>query len=459
MTYRMRIQVLLPVVLVAAVYAGEVRAQQFLPVEKLKLAVDVARFRGYDDTTVTAEVYYSFPQRALTYVRDTSGFAGALDLTVLLWSKDSLVSADRWLVPHIIRDTSVIQTGMNLVGVHKIGLGAGTYRLVLIGRDRNDPGRIDSVGLRFPIAPYGTQKLSLSDLEFATSVRQDAEPGLFYKNTLEVVPNANGLFSGEQPCFVYAEAYNLLAGTDRTDYTVRLAVFDAVNNPVISRDKVRKRTLESNVIVDNVAVHKLRSGTYTAVISVLDTAKQPIAVTAKKFFVYNARLGVDSSLVSGKAGVPTGIYMSMEEPELDREFRWLRYEATDGEKGQYEKLKGADAKRKFLSDFWRRRGNEQREEYMKRVAQANSQYGVLGREGYRTDRGRVLIMYGPPSDYERHPNEPDMRPYEIWSYNDIQGGVIFVFVQRVSGGDYELVHSTHRNELHDENWDRVGNTR
>lgn len=93
--------------------------------------------------------------------------------------------------------------------------------------------------------------------------------------------------------------------------------------------------------------------------------------------------------------------------------------------------------------------------YLARVAHANATYSNLGREGYRTDRGRVFIQYGAPDDYERHPNESDMKPYEIWSYNDIQGGVIFAFVQRNQGGDYELVHSNHRNELHDENWQRI----
>jgi hypothetical protein len=76
----------------------------------------------------------------------------------------------------------------------------------------------------------------------------------------------------------------------------------------------------------------------------------------------------------------------------------------------------------------------------------------MRREGYRSDRGRVHIMYGVPDDVERHPNETDMRPYEVWSYHAIQGGVVFVFVQRSTGGDYELLHSTHRNELHNENW-------
>jgi GWxTD domain-containing protein len=164
--------------------------------------------------------------------------------------------------------------------------------------------------------------------------------------------------------------------------------------------------------------------------------------------------------------------MSMDESELDREFDWARYEARDVEKDQYAKLgkmkdkpteaeqkATLDAKRKFLSDFWRHRPLGVREEYLARVAYANANFRQLAREGYRSDRGRVHIMYGMPDDFERHPNETETRPYEIWNYNNIQGGVYFVFVQKNTAGDYELVHSTHRNELHDENWNRQGITR
>jgi len=117
-------------------------------------------------------------------------------------------------------------------------------------------------------------------------------------------------------------------------------------------------------------------------------------------------------------------------------------------------LQGVDSKRKFLTSFWRRRPTGMRDAYMARVAHANQNFHMMGRKGYRTDRGRVYIVYGPPDDYERHPNEPESRPYEIWTYNSIQGGVEFDFVLRSPGGDYELVNSTHRNELHDTNWQR-----
>lgn len=435
-----------------------VTAQSIAPSEKLRIALDAARFRGPDDTTMAIEVYYSFPERSLEYVKDSSGLRGILDMRIVVRRKDSIVVGDRWMVPHILADSAAKPTVMNLTGLYRLALGEGDYDLTVVGDDRRESNHRDSLVLRLPIRLLGTAKVALSDVEFSSSIRQDAENGPFYKNTFEVIPNASGIFSDAQPCFIYAETYNLLAGNDRSDYTLRLSVLDAVNKQVFSRDKPRKRTVDAAVIVDNVGVHRLRSGTYTLVLSVLDSTGKALTASGKKFYVYNPKLGIDSTLMYAGSELPMGVYVGMEEPEIDREFRWLKYEATSVEVTQLSQLKGVDAKRKFMSDFWRRRTPGKRDEYLGRVGYANDHFASMGREGYRTDRGRVYIMYGPPSDIERHPNESDKRPFEIWSYHDIQGGVIFVFVQRNQGSDYELVHSTHRNELHDENWDRPGIT-
>jgi GWxTD domain-containing protein len=187
-------------------------------------------------------------------------------------------------------------------------------------------------------------------------------------------------------------------------------------------------------------------------VSIVDSSRKTLSTSAKKFFVYNESLGVDTTLALAATGTGSSIFDYMSEGDLDQEFAWSRYERTDQEESQYEALSGVDSKRRFLTEFWGRRPPGLREEYLSRVSYANAQLRVIGREGYRTDRGRVFIVYGPPDDYDRHPNEPGARPYEQWTYHDIQGGVIFVFVQRVSGGQYELVHSTHRNELHDDLW-------
>jgi GWxTD domain-containing protein len=209
---------------------------------------------------------------------------------------------------------------------------------------------------------------------------------------------------------------------------------------------------ESTVLVDQIAVNQLPTGTYVLDVSLIDTGQVVLSRSAKKFFVYNATLGVDTSLVTRAPHNLGNLYAGMSEEELDREFAWARYETNDAERAQYERLSGFQSKSTYLLDLWGRRPLGLRDEYLHRVAFANLNYHVLGRDGYKTDRGRVHIIYGTPDDVERHPNEPESKPYEIWSYHSIQGGVIFVFVQRIEGGEYELVHSTHRNELHDELW-------
>ncbi|MBP1679173.1 MAG: hypothetical protein H6Q29_1084 [Bacteroidetes bacterium] len=447
-------------ILLTVLASGTVQAQAIVPPMPLRVTVDIARFRGGDDRHSFIEMYYAFPRNSLTFTRDSAGYSAGLDMTLRVYQRDSIVVADRWLVPQASAEAVADSPVVNLVGLAQVQLMEGEYVFKLLSRDRFNTQRADSISLRVPVHPVAATGPVLSDVEFASSIRMNPPTqGQFYKNTLEVVPNVGGIFTEEQRCFYYAEAYNLVRGTDTTDYMLRTTVFDAVGREMLSREKPKRRPGESSVIADQFGVGRLKTGTYALVLSLLDTAGKVITTSGKKFYVYNSQLGVDSSMLSAAANLPMNIYMAMGEAELDQEFRWLRYEANDTERSNYEQLSGAESKRKFLSDFWRTRPAGRRDEYLARVAAANQTLRAGGKEGFRTDRGRVLIMYGTPDDVDRHPNEIDSRPYEIWSYNNIQGGVIFVFVQRTAGAEYELVHSTHRNELRDDNWDREGVTR
>ena len=149
----------------------------------------------------------------------------------------------------------------------------------------------------------------------------------------------------------------------------------------------------------------------------------------------------------------------MGEKQLDKEFDEARYVSTSSERDQYKTLVGADAKRRFLFEFWKRLDSNPvsgtddfRTQYLERVAYANQHFSVGNGEGWKTDCGRVYIMYGKPDEIDRHPNESDTKPYEIWYYNSIEGGVSFDFVDRTGFGDYMLENSTARNEIHNDNW-------
>ena len=92
--------------------------------------------------------------------------------------------------------------------------------------------------------------------------------------------------------------------------------------------------------------------------------------------------------------------------------------------------------------------------WLQRMGTANQRYSSLAKEGWRTDRGRVLILYGEPSEIDRKASTDRSKPYEIWYYYQIENSVQFVFIDRSGFGDYVLVHSTKRGEVQDESWEQ-----
>ena len=77
------------------------------------------------------------------------------------------------------------------------------------------------------------------------------------------------------------------------------------------------------------------------------------------------------------------------------------------------------------------------QEYYRRIQFANATFSGF-MNGWRSDRGMVYIILGPPNDIDRHPFEADSKPYEIWAYYTINRE--FIFVDQTGFGDYRLVN-------------------
>jgi GWxTD domain-containing protein len=83
------------------------------------------------------------------------------------------------------------------------------------------------------------------------------------------------------------------------------------------------------------------------------------------------------------------------------------------------------------------RVNEFLIEYFERVDYANKNFSRGSFfEGWRTDRGKVYIILGPPDYVVEESFDINQNPYQIWYYYD-KGYELF-FVQRYLTGDYEL---------------------
>jgi GWxTD domain-containing protein len=144
--------------------------------------------------------------------------------------------------------------------------------------------------------------------------------------------------------------------------------------------------------------------------------------------------------------------------------KWLTdevpYIITDDERAAFKKLSTDDEREQFVEQFWERRNpnpsspeNEFKEEYYRRIAYANEHY-ASGIPGWKTDRGRIYIMYGPADEIESHPSggsyvrtpqegggETATYPFETWRYRYIDGigtNIILEFVDPTMTGEYHL---------------------
>jgi GWxTD domain-containing protein len=160
-------------------------------------------------------------------------------------------------------------------------------------------------------------------------------------------------------------------------------------------------------------------------------------------------------------------------PELKKAYKdWLEkdvtYVITDEERKAFKKLATDDERERFIEEFWRRRDpdpdtdeNEFKEEYYERIAYANEHF-ASGIPGWKTDRGRIWIMYGKPDGQETHPmggsyDRPSYEgggststyPFETWFYRYLPGigsGIEIEFVDPTGSGEYRIARNANEKD-------------
>ncbi|MGE5498748.1 MAG: GWxTD domain-containing protein, partial [Syntrophothermus sp.] len=340
----------------------------------------------------------------------------------------------------------------------------GIYKCVVTGTDGNSQNRVRKINETLNISPFQGKNLSLSDLELATNIKQEGADtsSIFYKNTLEVSPNPTMVFGEGIPVlFYYSEIYNMNKSTAQNFITLKTLLFNSKGYKVSERNKNLAKVEAPRVEVGTLNLMKYPTDTYTLVLTAIDSSANVVSTSSKRLFVYNPavvdtfkNMNVNSELLGSE-------YSVLSSEECDMQFEKARYISTSAERDQYEKLKNVEGKRDFLLKFWRKRDqdpstpvNEFKNQFMERVRLSDDRYGTINKRGNKTDRGRVFILYGEPDEIERYPNDMDKKPYEIWRYNSIEGGVVFIFGDISGFSDYQLLHSTKRGELRDEEWAR-----
>src|SRR5579862_9108824 len=153
------------------------------------------------------------------------------------------------------------------------------------------------------------------------------------------------------------------------------------------------------------------------------------------------------------------------EHELDTPYKkWLEEEVpyiiTDEERSAFLQLQTNEEREQFIEAFWQRRDptpdtveNEFKEEHYRRIAYANERFSS-GIPGWRTDRGRIYIMWGPPDSIESHSQgslydrpmsegggQTTVYGFDDWNYHYMEGigqNITIEFVDPTGTGEYHI---------------------
>jgi len=151
--------------------------------------------------------------------------------------------------------------------------------------------------------------------------------------------------------------------------------------------------------------------------------------------------------------------------ELDSQYKqWLNedvvYIISPEERTAFLQYSTNEEREQFIEQFWLRRSgnpdlpeNDFKEEHYRRIAYANEHF-ASGIPGWKTDRGRTYIIWGPADEVDSHPTggtydrpmeegggSTSTYPWETWRYRYLEGlgnNIIIEFVDPSGSGEYHM---------------------
>jgi GWxTD domain-containing protein len=263
-------------------------------------------------------------------------------------------------------------------------------------------------------------------------------------------------------------AYYLLEAypTQEASGTLRMRVVDSTRKALITTAETPVAVpAGGGVLKGQLDLTGLPPGNY-AIVAALTLAGNTVERSAG-FTMAPLDATLEKDLVRRETAKATdeGFFEAMSAEELETARAPLALIAESGELSKWSKDLSLRAKRRFMTQFWRRRDptpetpvNETRVLFYEAVAYADRTFGEKGRAagpGWKTDRGRVYVKNGSPDEQLDRIQAGRSVPYQVWRYRRGRDRY-YVFADRSNGvGIYQLVHSNDVRETGVPNWREI----
>ncbi|MDX1909437.1 MAG: GWxTD domain-containing protein [Bacteroidia bacterium] len=442
---------------------------------EIKLYTDLCRFQDPRNGDPYVQIYVAIPGSSVNFRREADSLYDAcvnvtLRLYRLLGQDTTQVDGDVYNL-HLpaekrLRDT--LGDSPSLVGLynmHQLRLEPGRYLLSAMAMDSNAVFQSRSLAYNeFEVARIEPGQFAFSDIKWVSGEIESADKSdrrvSGRDDLLPLVTNSS--FINKDSMIFYQELYN----SDKIlneRFLIRCVVYQGENRLWTTETRGQAREpRQVNAYKEKIFIGNLSSNTYYLQVEVVNGKNQPIQTYRQRFYVYNSRRdpGFDQQLLAENP--EAAIFNEYTEEQLNYYLKTLTPRSTEQEQNFIKVLTTYQQKKNFLYSFFERRKDRPEQEilalwkgHLAALEYVNQQFKSSFRPGWQTDRGRIFLRYGIPSDVERFPAEPNLIPYEIWRYNRLgsQTNVIFVFYDAdLATNDYPLLHSSKYGELNNPMW-------
>jgi len=357
--------------------------------------------------SICLQVVVAVPYDNLHFVRADSGFVATSELVSSLYNKQGALVAEQMSDPMVFttdyHETNLATQAMTHADKYVILPGDYRVRVVFMERESDGESRFET---EISLAPPDSL-LRLSDVFWV----QESASGL-----VEGLRIVKFFFTDQESALARFQTASVGAESLQIEWQIVGAEAESLGTHVFRVAPTPEPTLQEL----RVNLQSLGSGDYALHVEAEGSGRR---VARELPFSVSLR------------GLPRSVV------QIDLAIRQARYIAS-GEEMRRMQESPPYRREEAFREFWRQRDptpnteqNELMEEYYYRVEYSNENFST-NRDGWETDRGRIYILYGEPTDIERHPFEINSKPYEVWYYDHMNRR--FVFVDYTGFGDYEL---------------------
>lgn len=413
------------------------------------------------------EFFFLIDGKSVTYIPNETGkFEAEVDVRADIEQSDSVISSLHFILVSEAFPDTVKSSKPDFSTIKNLKVPNGDYMLRFHIKDLHANTKpidyLDFMQVYFP-----QEKVSASGITLLRDLHEEDGNGIFNKygytmsplyfdyadENLQILPLMMEIYNTEQ-----------ILGKDKT-FLIRTFIELSENGLLGNAQEIRyikKKTAPWVVFLQQFNIMKLYSGNYNAVVEILD-ADSNVLVSNRAFF-QRSNPSIDLTLSDyDNVRTENTFVDKITDSLLLRDYVACLYPISSTVEREFfdQRLKKVptDRLKRYFYSFWLKRNTQNPEgEWLKYKAQVdyvNKAYGSKVVKGYRTDRGRVYLQYGAPTQIIEEVFDPQSYPYEIWTYYVLgsQTNVKFVFYAHdVVTNEYDLLHSDVRGEVRNPQW-------